>query len=85
METLNPYVEYSDKFDRFAAEKFPHQLDISLELGLLDECMDWCRNNLEYEYRINQTSFSLKDCEYHFYFEDSHDAVAFALRWANTK
>jgi len=85
METLNPYIEYSDKFDRFAAEKFPHQLDISLELGLLDDCMNWCRNNLEYEYRINQTSFSLKDCEYHFYFEDSHDAVAFSLRWGNTK
>jgi len=67
-----------------SGNRFKHQIRTGIMLGMLDDCYDWCRENLMHEWRIEQTEFNLRSpCMYNFYFESEQDAVTFSLKWKN--
>ena len=66
----------------FSADDYKHICTIELQYGQLDFVLQWCQQNLEYDYRIVQGSFSLNaGTEYKFYFKNSEDCVLFSLKW----
>lgn len=68
------------------AESFKHTIDIHLSHGLLREVLVWCQSNVEKDWVYKPTDDQatwFADTSYSFYFDNSKDASAFALRWKN--
>lgn len=74
-------------------KSFDHNINIHLSFGKLQEVLQWCKSNVEYNWgwqpidrfqpSIISGTFDAVDGVYSFYFDNSKDATAFTLRWSN--
>ena len=62
---------------------FPYAREISKPFGRLDSILEWCRDELQADWRwqLIDVSSAIGPGRYIFYFDSERDAVAFALMW----
>lgn len=66
-----------------AQDRFRYALGIEKPFGVIDHVLAWCRSSLESEWawQLVETSGPGLNGRYIFYFNDSRDHFAFALKW----
>lgn len=66
------------------SQSFQHAKEVTKPFGVIDECIAWCKAELQDEWRwqIVRTSTDRDPGRYIFYFDSDRDACAFALKWA---
>lgn len=64
-------------------DSFSHAREISLPWGSLEGCLDWCRRQLQHDWRwqIADTSTQTRAGRYIFYFDSDSDVMIFSLKW----
>lgn len=67
-----------------AQDQYSYTLSIQKPFGVIDEVLTWCRSSLEHEWvwQLVETSGPGLPGRYIFYFNDSRDHCAFALKWS---
>jgi hypothetical protein len=76
---LNPSVVYRTR------ESFNHATEIVKPFGVLEQVLDWCKNELrdEFRWQLVEMSSDIKPGRYIFFFDDERDYLAFVLKWSN--
>lgn len=76
---LDPAVIYRKK------ESFNHATEITKSFGMIEQVLDWCKHELQDEWRwqLVEMSSDIKPGRYIFYFDDERDYLAFVLKWSN--
>jgi hypothetical protein len=66
-------------------ESFNHTIEIVKPFGVLEQVLDWCKNELRNEFRwqLVEMSSDIKPGRYLFFFDDERDYLAFVLKWSN--
>ena len=64
-------------------DSFPHAQEISKPFGVLEQILDWCKDELLAEWRWQLVDVSAPSApgRYIFYFDDNKDYFAFTLKW----
>jgi hypothetical protein len=64
---------------------FNHATEIVKPFGMLEAVLDWCKNELQDDWRwqLVEMSSDIKPGRYIFYFDDERDYLAFVLKWSN--
>ena len=64
---------------------FNHAQEIVKPFGMLEAVLDWCKNELVFDWRwqLVEMSSDIKPGRYIFYFDDERDYLAFVLKWSN--
>jgi hypothetical protein len=64
-------------------ESFQCAQEIIKPFGTIDSVIDWCKAELESEWRwhLVEVSSDIRPGRYIFYFDSHRDACAFALKW----
>jgi len=72
-----------DEFTARPGDSFNHAVEIRKPYGVLDTVVDWCKQNLQDEWRwqLVQSSSSSFHGRYIFYFDDEKDYCVFLLKW----
>ena len=80
METPQPPTEQIDHRSR---ESFAFAREISMPWGGIDRVLAWCRQELpgEWRWQLVAPANDIAPGRYIFYFDESRDVVAFAMRW----
>ena len=75
MSALAKHIQQHESFDYAQAVEKP--------FGVIDDILYWCRKSLESEWRwqLVESSGPLVNGRYIFYFNNSRDHCAFALKW----
>ena len=62
---------------------FAHARSIEKPYGTLNEVLDWCRTELEQDWRwqMIELSSANRPGRYIFYFDGERDCLAFTLKW----
>ena len=65
-------------------ESFNYARDISKPFGQIDRILDWCKAELQDEWRwqLVDVSSDIRPGRYIFYFDSERDYFAFTLQWA---
>ena len=65
-------------------ESFNHAQEIIKPFGVLEQVLDWCKNELrdEFRWQLVEMSSDIKPGRYIFFFDDDRDYLAFVLKWA---
>jgi hypothetical protein len=76
---LDPSVVYRTR------ESFNHAQEIVKPFGVLEQVLDWCKNELrdEFRWQLVEMSSDIKPGRYIFFFDDERDYLAFVLKWSN--
>ena len=76
---LDPTVIYRTR------ESFNHAAEIVKPFGVLEQVLDWCKNELrdEFRWQLVEMSSDIKPGRYIFFFDDERDYLAFVLKWSN--
>jgi len=66
-------------------ESFRHATEIVKPFGVLESVLNWCKNELQDEWRWQMVEMSsdIKPGRYIFFFDDERDYLAFVLKWSN--
>lgn len=66
-------------------ESFNHAQEIVKPFGMLEQVLDWCKNELrdEFRWQLVEMSSDIKPGRYIFFFDDERDYLAFVLKWSN--
>ncbi len=66
-------------------ESFNHAQEIVKPFGMLEQVLDWCKNELrdEFRWQLVEMSSDIKPGRYIFFFDDDRDYLAFVLKWSN--
>jgi hypothetical protein len=66
-------------------ESFNHAMEIVKPFGVLEQVLDWCKNELrdEFRWQLVEMSSDIKPGRYIFFFDDERDYLAFVLKWSN--
>jgi hypothetical protein len=66
-------------------ESFNHATEIVKPVGVLEQVLDWCKNELrdEFRWQLVEMSSDIKPGRYIFFFDDERDYLAFVLKWSN--
>ena len=72
----------SNRIDR-SKDSFAYAQGIEKPYGSLGDVLDWCKSELTGDWRWQMVEMSATDRpgRYIFYFDDSRDCFAFALKW----
>ena len=64
---------------------FNHATEIVKPFGVLESVLDWCKSELQDDWRwqLVEMSSDIKPGRYIFYFDDERDYLAFVLKWSN--
>ena len=64
-------------------DSFSFALEINRNWGCLNEVLDWCKNELQQDWRwqMVELSSSNRPGRYIFYFDSERDYFAFTLKW----
>ena len=64
-------------------QSFAHAREIQKPFGVLDDVIDWCKTNLDAEWRWQLVSVSsdIRPGDYIFYFDSERDYLAFVMKW----
>lgn len=64
-------------------ESFRHAIEIFKPFGELDQVIDWCKHNMQAEWRwqLLQVSSDHAPGRYMFYFDSDQDCCAFVLKY----
>ena len=64
-------------------ESFNHAAEITKSFGVLEEVLNWCKENLrdEWRWQLVEMSSDIKPGRYIFYFDNDLDYFAFLLKW----
>ena len=75
--------EQKRRIDWRSETTFDHAREVFLEWGRLDEVVQWCKTELESDWRwqIVDTSSDIRPGRYIFYFDSERDCCAFTLKW----
>lgn len=67
-----------------SSQSFEFCQEIHKPFGVLDQVIDWCKANIEAEWRweLIQPSSDRAPGRYRFYFDSERDLCAFSLRWS---
>ena len=78
-------VEAPPEYHVRTGQSFAHAREIQKPFGVLDDVIDWCKTNLDAEWRwqLVQPSSDLCPGRYFFYFDSERDLCAFCLRWVD--
>jgi hypothetical protein len=65
-------------------DSFNHAQEISKEFGVLENVLDWCKEELSAEFRwqLIEVSSDRRPGRYIFYFDSERDYLAFIMKWA---
>lgn len=65
-------------------ESFAYQSETSWAYGYIDTVIDWCKSELEGDWRwqVLEYSTDIRPGKYKFYFDSERDCVAFTLHWS---
>lgn len=71
------------QIDSRSRDSFAHAREVVKAWGGLEPILDWCRAELEDEWRwqLIEMSSDVRPGRYIFYFDSEKDCVAFALKW----
>jgi hypothetical protein len=78
-------LQYSElPFEVRAGDSFNFAREISKPFGEIDRIIDWCKTELQGEWRwqLVEISTDQRPGRYIFYFDDDRDCFAFALQWS---
>lgn len=64
-------------------ESFNHAQEIIKPFGVLEQVLDWCKENTrgEWRWQLVEMSSDIKPGRYIFFFDDDLDCFAFVLKW----
>jgi hypothetical protein len=64
-------------------DSFPHAREIQKPFGVIEEVLDWCKDELrgEWRWQLLSTSSDTKPGRYCFFFDSERDFLAFTLKW----
>jgi hypothetical protein len=70
-------------FEVRASDSFVYAREITKPFGGVDRVIDWCKSELEGEWRwqLVEMSSDIKPGRYLFYFDSERDCFAFSLQW----
>lgn len=65
-------------------ESFRHAREITKPFGTIDAVINWCKSELEGDWRwqLIEMSSDIRPGRYTFYFDSERDFCAFTLKWA---
>ena len=64
-------------------DSFSYAQEISKPFGVLEQVLDWCKEELvgEWRWQLIDVSSDRKPGRYIFYFDSERDCIAFTMRW----
>jgi hypothetical protein len=65
-------------------DSFHHAREIVKPFGIIESVLDWCKSELQGEWRwqLIEMSSDIKPGRYCFFFDDEKDYCAFLMKWA---
>jgi len=71
-------------FKSRAKESFQHVMEIDKPYGVLETVLEWCKTNLQEDWRwqLVQVSSDKTPGHYTFYFDSERDYFTFVMKWA---
>jgi hypothetical protein len=84
---IDPAVPGGDnlmrQIDHRSRESFPHAREIAKPWGVLESVLDWCKQELQGDWRwqLVEMSTDQRLGRYIFYFDSDRDCCSFVLKW----
>jgi hypothetical protein len=65
-------------------ESFNHAQEIVKSFGVIETVLDWCKSELEHDWRwqLIEISSDRKPGRYCFFFDNERDYLAFVMKWS---
>lgn len=73
----------TNQIDHRDRDSFAYAKDISKPAGVLEHVLDWCKKELEADWRwqLVDVSADYRPGRYIFYFDSERDFLAFMMKW----